>query len=82
MFHLLAGGQVIVILDKAHYCCVICKLQNVVISGPGTTVIGQQQQTQDAALRGAGVQGGDTGYVVGEMLCWRGSQAASYMEGV
>ena len=48
-----------------HYCRVIYKL--VVISGPGTTVVGhqhEQQWTQDAALRGAGAQGDDIGGVV------------------
>lgn len=42
----------------------------------------EQQQTQDAALRGAGFQGDDIRDVIGKMVCWRGSQAASYMEGV
>ena len=38
MFHLLSVGLVVVITDMDHYCCVICKLHNGVICGPGTTV--------------------------------------------
>ena len=55
-FPLLSVGCILVIMDKAHYCCVICKLHNVVISGPGTTAVGHQceeEWTRDAALRGA-----------------------------
>ena len=61
-FHLLSVGRVIVITDKANYCCVFWKLQNVVIS----ITVGHQvelQRTQDD-LRGAGAQGDDIGGVV------------------
>ena len=67
MFHLLSVGHAAVLKDEAHNCCVICKLHNVVSSGPGTAVMGhqgEQQCTQDAVLRGAGAQGEDTVGVV------------------
>lgn len=65
---LLSVGQVIIVLNKAHYCHVVHKPHNVVSSGPGTAVMshhGEQQRTQDAA------QPTQTG------VCWWGNQAPS-----
>lgn len=67
MFHLLSVGKVIIVLEKAHDCCVICKLHDVVSSGPGAALAshqGEQQRTQDAALRGAGAQGDDNAVTI------------------
>lgn len=53
--HLLSVGQVVVILDKAHHCCVICKLYKMVGDSSGDTIVchlGEHQRAQDTALKG------------------------------
>ncbi len=68
--HFLSVGQVVVVPDEAHHCCVICKLHKVVGSGPGDAVVchqGEQQRAQDTALRGACAEGDDTGGVLSDL---------------
>lgn len=56
MFHLTSVSLVMVVIDEAHYYCVICKLYDVVSS---TAVVAHQlkeQRTQNAAQEGTGAQ--------------------------
>lgn len=56
MFHLHSVSLVMIVIDEAHYCRVICKLYDVVSSA---AVVGHQlkeQWTQNAAQEGTGTQ--------------------------
>lgn len=67
MSHLIPVGQFAVILDEAHNCCVIRKLQEVIGVDSGLTVVShqdEQQRAENTALRGTDVQGDGTGDVI------------------
>lgn len=67
MFQLIPVGQFIVTLDDDHNSCVARKLQEVVLTESGMTVMGhqgEQQRAEKTALGGTSLHGDDSGYVI------------------